>query len=396
MSAAVKTVPPEARRARLATFLFVLMQGVIFSSWASRIPEVKILLQLNDAQLGGLLLLLPFGQLFSMPFAGWLVSRVGSRRVVGYAAAGTALMLCFAGIAIQTGSLTALAVSLFLYGVGMNSTTISVNAQGVSVERRYERSIMAAFHGFWSIGGFLGGIITMLMVRWNVSLQTQYWLTFAAVAAGAAAFHSALLNQDLKPERRKTGLQFDRTVLILGFVTFGAMASEGTMFDWSGVFFESVVRCNERFYQLGYVTFMAAVTIGRFSADRLVGRIGAIRVIRLCGCLVACGMLIAVFFPWLLPATIGFGIVGLGTSAVVPLCYSLAGRSRTMAPGAAIAAVSTISFFGFLLAPPVIGFISHISNLRCAIAFMAIIGFSSSRLLSFLSEKKVSKEKLDT
>ena len=337
MSAAVKTVPPEARRARLATFLFFLMQGVIFSSWASRIPEVKILLQLNDAQLGGLLLLLPFGQLFSMPFAGWLVSRVGSRRVVGYAAAGTALMLCFAGIAIQTGSLTALAVSLFLYGVGMNSTTISVNAQGVSVERRYERSIMAAFHGFWSIGGFLGGIITMLMVRWNVSLQTQYWLTFAAVAAGAAAFHSALLNQDLKPERRKTGLQFDRTVLILGFVTFGAMASEGTMFDWSGV-----------------------------------------------------------FFPWLLPATIGFGIVGLGTSAVVPLCYSLAGRSRTMAPGAAIAAVSTISFFGFLLAPPVIGFISHISNLRCAIAFMAIIGFSSSRLLSFLSEKKVSKEKLDT
>ena len=374
MSAAVKTVPPEARRARLATFLFFLMQGVIFSSWASRIPEVKILLQLNDAQLGGLLLLLPFGQLFSMPFAGWLVSRVGSRRVVGYAAAGTALMLCFAGIAIQTGSLTALAVSLF----------------------RYERSIMAAFHGFWSIGGFLGGIITMLMVRWNVSLQTQYWLTFAAVAAGAAAFHSALLNQDLKPERRKTGLQFDRTVLILGFVTFGAMASEGTMFDWSGVFFESVVQCNERFYQLGYVTFMAAVTIGRFSADRLVGRIGAIRVIRLCGCLVACGMLIAVFFPWLLPATIGFGIVGLGTSAVVPLCYSLAGRSRTMAPGAAIAAVSTISFFGFLLAPPVIGFISHISNLRCAIAFMAIIGFSSSRLLSFLSEKKVSKEKLDT
>lgn len=132
------------------------------------------------------------------------------------------------------------------------------------------------------------------------------------------------------------------------------MVSEGTMFDWSGVYFESVVQPGPGLVQTGYVAFMSTMALGRFTADRMVMRFGAVRVLRASGILIAAGLLVAVLFPVLWSATLGFLLVGLGTSSIVPLCYSMAGKSKKMIPSVALASVSTIGFLGFLLGPPVI------------------------------------------
>ena len=162
------------------------------------------------------------------------------------------------------------------------------------------------------------------------------------------------------------------------------MVSEGTMFDWSGVYFESVVKPGPGLVQMGYVAFMSTMALGRFTADRLVMRFGPVRVLRASGILIASGLLVSVLFPMLWSATLGFLLVGFGTSSIVPLCYSMAGKSQIMHPSVALAVVSTIGFLGFLLCPPVIGFIAHASSLRHSFALIAVFGLMTAVLARFL------------
>jgi MFS family permease len=174
----------------------------------------------------------------------------------------------------------------------------------------------------------------------------------------------------------------DRYIVVLGVIAFCSMICEGTMFDWSGIYFEQVVRPGKELVRLGFVAFMTTMTLGRLTADRIIIRYGAINVLKVCGLLIASGLLLSVLFPNLVAATAGFLLVGLGTSAIVPLCYSMAGKSTTMMPGIAIATVSTIGFLGFLLGPPLIGYIAHALSLRWSLGIIAAIGLSTTFVAS--------------
>lgn len=182
---------------------------------------------------------------------------------------------------------------------------------------------------------------------------------------------------------------------MLGLIAFGCMACEGVMYDWSGVYFQDVVRPPEHLVRLGYVAAMCTMTCGRFLADWLVTRYGAPRIIGLSGLLMASGLLVAVLFlslPW---ATLGFLMVGFGVSSVVPICYSQAGKSVLMLPGVALATVSTIGFLGFLLGPPVIGFIAHALSLRWSFALVALMGIMTAILAPGLKTRSGKKPQAD-
>jgi MFS family permease len=153
------------------------------------------------------------------------------------------------------------------------------------------------------------------------------------------------------------------------------------MFDWAGVYFDKIVQAPAELTTLGYVAFMSTMAGGRFVGDKLAVRLGVKRLIQLNGILIAMGLLIAVFFPTLIAATFGFLLVGMGVSTVVPLVYGAAGKSKTMSAGIALAAVSSISFFGFLLGPPMIGFIAEASSLRVSFAIIAALGFCATLLV---------------
>ena len=125
---------------------------------------------------------------------------------------------------------------------------------------------------------------------------------------------------------------------------------------------------------LGLTAFMCTMASGRFLGDWLTTRWGIRRILQLSGTLTAAGLLIAILFPWLLPALAGFLFVGAGVSSVVPLVYSAAGRSKVLSPGVALAAVSTIGYLGFLFGPPFIGFIAQAFSLRVSLGLIAILG----------------------
>jgi MFS family permease len=162
------------------------------------------------------------------------------------------------------------------------------------------------------------------------------------------------------------------------------MVCEGTMFDWSGVYFQKVVAAPAEKVTLGYAAFMATMAGGRFLGDRLVGRFGKQRVLQASGVVITSGLLLAVLLPNIYTATVGFLLVGIGVSSVVPLVYSSAGKSKKLSPGLALTAVSSIGFLGFLVGPPLIGFIAQAFNLRWSFTLIAILGMGTTVMSTYM------------
>jgi MFS family permease len=160
------------------------------------------------------------------------------------------------------------------------------------------------------------------------------------------------------------------------------MASEGIMFDWSGVFFKDIVKVPGALVILGYTSFMIMMASGRFFGDKLINRYGRKKVMQISGIMISTGFFIAVAFPYIMPSTIAFMIIGLGVSTIVPTLYSIAGGHPTIPTGEALTAVSSVSFLGFLMGPPVIGYIAELSSLRFSFAFIGIFGFFIAFMVS--------------
>jgi MFS family permease len=374
---------------RVSVCAFYFVQGLIFASWASRIPDIKQALSMNDAQLGSALLAIPVGEFVTMVLCGYLVSRYGSRRMLLIAA--FVYPLTLVGVGLVT-SYAQLYVMLFLFGMTGNLSNIAVNTQAVGVERLYGRSIMGVFHGLWSCAGFAGALAGALMVALHASPFVHFLTVYAWILCIVLLMQRSILPRDARQRRideapRKIFTRPDTFVLIIGLLAFANMVCEGTVFDWSGIYFKEVIAPPENFVRLGYIAAMCSMTAGRFTVDRFVMRFGVIHVLRAGGCLTVAGLLLAVVSPHIVTSTLGFLLIGAGISPAIPVCFSLVGRSKTMLPGIALATVSSISFFGLLIGPPVIGFVSEAAGLRWALCIIALFGLLVISLTPFLKRQ---------
>jgi len=366
------------RPARIAVSVFFFIAGICFASWASRIPDIQRYLQLNEAGLGSVLFALPVGSMLSLPVAGIVVTKFGSRNIMLFGALAYASLLCLLGIVDATWQLVTV---LFFFGMSGNFMNISINTQAVSVEARYGRSIIASFHGLWSMAGFTGAVIGSFMVAQTIQPFIHFLLIASLIALLIVlVYRNSLQHDKLHPGSQQGFAWPNKSLLSLGVIVFCCMACEGCMFDWSGIYFREEVHAPKQLITLGYTAFMAMMATGRFVGDWLVTKIGAKRVLQLSGCIIALGLLISILFPNLYTATLGFLLTGFGVSSVVPLAYGLAGKSKTMSAGMAIAGVSTVGYLGFLVGPPVIGYIAQAANLRWSFALIALLGFSVSVL----------------
>lgn len=379
------SMPPQ-RYYRIAVSVFYFIQGLVFASWASRIPDIQSSLGLGDGALGAWLLALPAGQLCAMPFSGYGVGKWGSKKMLFWGVWLYPLGLLLLGLVKQPWQLGA---ALFLFGVFGNMSNIAINTQGIGVERLYRRSIMASFHGLWSLAGFTGGLVAAGMVALNVGPLGHFLWIYGCVALLWTLASRYVVPRDATVPPKPTGsgpsrrLPFNKHILLLGIIAFACMMSEGTMFDWSGIYYEKVVGVPSAWIRLGYVAFMSTMALGRFVSDAWVTRWGARTVLQASGALIALGMMMSVAFPHIAFATLGFLLIGIGTSSVVPLVYSMAGKVKGIAPGAALAAVSSVGFLGFLIGPPLVGFLSEISGLRMAFACIALLGLCIVGLARF-------------
>ncbi|HET6995283.1 MAG TPA: MFS transporter [Chitinophagaceae bacterium] len=367
---------------RIAVSAFYFCMGFSFASWASRIPDIKTKLHLSEGELGTILLALPIGQLLMMPVSGRLVTRYGSKTILSFAILLYAIELTNIGWATQGWQL---ALALFFFGIVGNMSNISVNTQGVLAEKIYGRPIMTTFHGVWSMAGFSGALMGLLMMNLKLAPRQHFFIVAVLVFVTTFISRRYLITGTQAPAEKKKFFSRPEGILVkLGIIAFCSMAAEGAMFDWSGVYFREIVKTPESLVILGYTTFMIMMATGRFAGDRIIARFGRKKTLQVSGLFVFTGLLISVLFPYLVTATIGFFIVGLGVSSVIPTVYSTAARSAKVSPGMALAGVSSIGFLGFLIGPPLIGYIAQISSLRYSFAVVALFGLCVSIMVSKL------------
>ncbi|MGI4022510.1 MAG: MFS transporter [Janthinobacterium lividum] len=384
MTEAIKTLKLP-KTIRIATAVFFFISGFGYATWASRIPTLQQKLHLNEAELGGILFALPAGLMLTIPVTSWFLGRYSSNKVMFVGTVCFNLMLGLLGFTTQVWQLV---LVLFCFGSSRNLMNISVNAQSVGVQALYKHSIITTFHGIWSLAGFAAAALGYLMVSEKISPSYHFLIIGFLLIAVAFYFYPNTLHQQPAAQMRKPAFALpDKSLLKFGLISFASMACEGTMYDWSGIYFQKEVHATSTIATAGFVVYMIAMTTGRFFGDCLVNQIGIKPMLRYSGLLILTGMLLAALFPVALVAGFGFILVGFGVACVVPLVFSIAGKSKTLSSGSAIASVSTVGYLGFLMVPPVVGFIAQAASLRWSFAVMAALGGLMVFMVSQIKEQ---------
>ena len=368
-------------RIRFAVSLFYFSMGLCFASWASRIPDIKTMLHLSEGDLGSILFAVPVGQLVIMPFSGKLVTRFGSKNILIFSLFFYAGSLVILGLAKTAWELSG---ALFIFGIFGNLANISVNTQGVDTETLFKKAIMSSFHGAWSIAGFSGALVGLGMLALELS-PLHHFMIIAVLVLIIILFANKFLiraKEKIRSEKQKFFSKPDSALIWLGVIGFCCMASEGVMFDWSGVYFKEIIKAPGALVIVGYTSFMIMMASGRFLADFMIRKFGRKKILQISGVLMSTGLFIAVIFPYIIPSTIAFMMVGLGVASVVPTIYSVAGKNPNVPPGEALTIVSSVSFLGFLMGPPVIGYIAEVSSLRVSFGIIGIFGFVIAFMVS--------------
>lgn len=356
------------QRAFLSLFFF--LSGFCFASWASRIPTIKTNFGYNEAELGTILLSMPISSLIGLPFSGWLVSRYDSRIPL----TGGFLLLALAtlGIGVATTTLS-LVASISLLSFSFRILNISLNTQAIHLQKQFDRKINGSFHGLWSTGGIAGVGFSTVLVGLDVAMDFHLAIV-AAIVFGTTLYGQQYL---LRNDRAATGNKLmlgkpDPYIVYLGLIVFFAAICEGGMFDWGGVFFKEIVQVE--IFTWGYLFFMISMALSRFASDRVVEMIGMPRTYITSASLIVIGIGLSVSMPYFWTSLIGFCLVGLGTAAIIPMTFTLAGYSKKYSPGMAISIIATYSIVGMLIGPPLIGYLAHAFDLRLSFVTFAIAG----------------------
>lgn len=331
-------------------------------------------LGIGEGVLGLALLAMAIGALVAMPITGWTVARRGSRTSTIFSVLVFCLILPL--MAIAPGAVL-LGASLFLFGAFNGSTDVSMNAQAAAIEMRYGRSIMASFHALFSFGGLAGAAIGGGLAALGVGV-TQHFL-LATALFGAIALVASRWLLPAGADAQDSGPAFalpDRALLALGVVALCALVSEGAMADWSAIYLRDVLGSGPGLAAAGFAAFSLAMAIGRLTGDYFIELLGSSNMLRLGGALSASGLSLVLLVDSTVPALLGFVGVGLGLATLFPITLSAAARAPGMTAGAGIAAMSSTGYFGFLVGPPLIGFVAEAVGLRGALALIVAAGLT--------------------
>lgn len=368
------TTSTNVRAAAAATFLVFGMNGLVFASWAARIPAVAELLQLGSGQIGSLLLCIAVGSLVALPSSGWAIARIGTANAVRYAG----LLLGAAGVGVALSLMAAAvvptAICLFFLGMGVGFWDVAQNIEGADVEHRLGRTIMPQFHAAFSGGAFLGALIGAGLSQLGVGLP-EHLLVIAAVAVALALTapryfipHVAAHTEPDGGAAAAKGASAwrDGRTLLIGVVVLGATLTEGAGNDWIAKAAVDGLHASESTGALLFALFVAAMTLMRFLGARAIDRFGRVAVLRASMGAAAVGLALFVFAGNIVLAGIGAGLWGIGAALAFPMGMSAAADDPKHA-AARVSVVSTIGYVAFLAGPPLLGFLGDHTGIRLAL-----------------------------
>ncbi|MCP9237649.1 MFS transporter [Lewinella sp. JB7] len=353
--------PASLLRSRLAVALAFAINGFLYANWTSRLPRLQEIYAIDNGETGFVLTALALGALVAMPLAGFLIVRSGSYRLSVVST--LAFIVTVPAMAYMPGYLGLLVV-MPLIGVATGVMDVAVNAQAVDIERLWGKPITSSFHACFSGGMFVGAGVAALFIYLGFDLG-QHLVAVSVLALTVAIGALPYFLRD-DPAAGVTenfnGSKFSTAIILLGLASLCTMIGEGSMADWTPLYMTRVTGSPEALAPVGQAAFSGAMLLGRSVGDYVRARIGSLAVVRLGALLALVGVSGAIVLPTAAVSILGFGLVGLGLSNIVPVVFSEASKVPGLRPGVGISSVSTIGYSAFLFGPPLIGFVSDYQN----------------------------------
>ena len=363
--------------------------GLVFGTWASRIPEIQARTGLSDGALGAALLGSAVGLIVAALTAGAVIGRWGAHRATLAGAAALGVALVGPGLAVDVWSL---AGALLVVGASMGLTDVAMNTWAADIEASGGDEILGACHGLFSLGGMAGAGVGAAAAAAGVIPAVHFAAVGLAGAAAVVAQGLPLLGAAPREATREApreltprGAEAEPLIALprgpvagLAALAFCGLIVEGAIADWSGVFMAGALGAAPARAALGFAGFSAAMAAARFGSDRLTARLGGPsvgdrRLVRAGAALGALGLALAAAAPVAAVAVAGFTLAGLGLAGVVPALFRAASRAPGLAPGVGIAAVTGTGYLGFLVGPPAIGFAAEAAGMRWALGLPALL-----------------------
>jgi MFS family permease len=366
----------QARHARWAVAAMFLANGFVMGAWAPQIPLLMPRHAVTESVLGLLILVLGLGAVSAMLFAGRLISHYGGRRVLSLFSLALIPVL---PMVVFSPNLWILALFMAVFGAMAGCMDVAMNAQAVEIERRLDRAIMSSSHGFWSLGGFIGGSVgAWVIAHWGSEVQS---LLTAAVVAGIVLTAMPFLLPDAPKPTVAEALAAPKThlfpkdfhVWLLGFLALFAMVPEGAVLDWAAIYLQKELGSDVFVSGLGFAFFAGAMAVMRFAGDSVRNRFGAVRTLRISGFLGAAGMMGGALAPYDWVAIVSFAAAGLGVANMVPILFSAAGNHPRLPSASAISIVTMVGYCGILVAPSSIGFLAEHVGFRPTYAGLSLL-----------------------
>ncbi|MBU6164285.1 MAG: MFS transporter [Actinomycetales bacterium] len=372
---------PELKRARLGVTLAFVVNGFTAGTFVARIPDIKEILAISDGVLGLSLLFVSIGVFVGLGPAGRNSARYGSRPVILWGTLGIVISLPIVGWLPSLGFAW---FGLFIFGFALATQDVSMNAHAVVIEQRAGRRLMSTFHAMFSVGTLFGGILGGIFSQLAVTPLNQGYI-LALIYLLVLFFIRTLIlpaSVDQHPITKNKGERSPAIFWIFGIFGLFAALSEGAAGDWGGVLARDAFAATPFVSTLPYIVYTLAMVIGRLSGDFLAHKFGASQVIAAGGILSSVSLALGLIVGGIPALMISWFLLGIGLSVVIPLMFSAAGTLAStkyqgvISPPQAIARVSGVSYFGFVIGPPVIGFLAEIFELRWALFFLVALCFS--------------------
>lgn len=354
---------------RAATRLSFFVAGFGLACWAPLVPLIKAHLQLDAATLGVLLLCMGTGSVTAMLATGALSARYGSKAII--VVSGIALTIALPLLPLMPDKVT-LALALVVFGASLGSLDVAMNLYAAQIERAGSRPMMSGFHALFSVGGFAGAAMMTLMLAMHISALYSTLIAAVIMAVAMYLIQARLVHVDETSQGPLFAMPRG-IVLVLAVLAGVTFLVEGAILDWGGVLITDAGLVATTHGGIGYMLFSVAMLTGRFTGDAVCARLGDRLVMLWGGILAITGILTVITAPAAWLALAGFVFIGIGASNIVPVLFRLAGAQRVMAPGLAIAAISTVGYAGVLVGPAGIGFIAKHASLPMAFGLLSLL-----------------------
>ncbi|WP_166962834.1 MFS transporter [Yeosuana marina] len=367
------------------TWVFASL-NILIGTWVLYIPYVKEKLELNDSEIGFALFCLALGILVFLPLVPYIIKKIGLGKytIIGV----TLFAIAFIGPLVAVNYIS-LCLSLFIVGIFSGSTDVAMNTLVSEIEKQDDNNFMSAAHGFFSLGGVIGAMLGSILMTFFI-LPVYHMMIIASCVIAINLWlskHYIKIKESNTSEEKKTfQLSAFKPLLVIAFLAFVIMISEGAIEHWSTLYLLEVVEISQKnLAGLGFILFSTTMTLGRFFGDGISKKTGSIGIILL-GCLLASIGYLGVLFNEFIVTVFGFGLIGLGLSVIVPELFRIAGKTHGVSASTSISFVSGVGFMGFLIGPVALGFVSDVYSLK--MSFLVLFVLTVSALITSLFKLK--------